>query len=447
MCMPCRYRNVFLVCGIVVSILCAGAVNAGEIIRMTLAECITTAVKESVVIHAAREGVSASEAGRNEAFTSFLPALRTSYSYTRLNEAPETGMPDLSSGVLVLKQAPIGTKDNYLWQIEAAQPLFTGGRIFSNYKIRESDVDAAHSEERRVVHETVLNTTEAYFELLKSERLLEVARQALQQLEAHQATARSFYEVGLIPKNDLLFAELEVADGQQNLVRAENVVQMSRARLNIILRRDVDTPVAVEDILQYEPFEKEFQECLQTGYENRPEVTYYSVRLEQAKRLVTVARSDLFPTLSVIGNYSRYGDTPGVSGSLYRDQEDWSVAGVAAWNFWEWGKTKNRVAASKSRENQITDALTNLNDQITLEVKNAYLLLREAEKQISVTKKAIEQAEENFRLNRERYREQVATSTDVLDAQTLLTRAKSDYTNALGDYQINHAKLERAMGI
>jgi outer membrane protein TolC len=120
---------------------------------------------------------------------------------------------------------------------------------------------------------------------------------------------------------------------------------------------------------------------------------------------------------------------------------------VANWNFWEWGKTKNRVAASKSKENQITDALTNLNDQITLEVKNAYLLLREAEKQISVSRQAIEQAEENFRLTRERYREQVATSTDVLDAQTLLTRTKSDYTNALGDYHINHARLERAMGI
>lgn len=446
MCMPCRYRNVFLACGIVVSILCAGAVNAGEIIRMTMAECITAALKESVAIHAAREGVSASEAGRNEAFTSFLPALRTSYSYTRLNEAPETGMPDLSSGVLVLKQAPIGTKDNYLWQIEAAQPLFTGGRIFSNYKIRESDVDAAHSEERRMVHETVLSTTEAYFELLKSERLLEVARQALQQLEAHQETARSFYEVGLIPKNDLLFAELEVADGQQNLVRAENVVQMSRARLNIILRRDVDTPVAVEDILQYEPFEKEFQECLQTGYENRPEVTYYSVRLEQAKRLVTVARSDLFPTLSVIGNYSRYGDTPGVSGSPYRDQEDWSVAGVAEWNFWEWGKTKFAVDAGLSRQNQASDTLSSMRDQITLEIKNSYLLMREAEKHIFVAQKAIERAEENYRINVERYREQVARSTDVVDAQTLMTKTKSDYYNALSDYNIARARLERSMG-
>jgi len=64
-----------------------------------------------------------------------------------------------------------------------------------------------------------------------------------------------------------------------------------------------------------------------------------------------------------------------------------------------------------------------------------------------VTKKAIEQAEENFRITEKRYKERVATSTDVLDAQTLLARAKSDYTNALGDYHISRAQLERAMGV
>ena len=64
-----------------------------------------------------------------------------------------------------------------------------------------------------------------------------------------------------------------------------------------------------------------------------------------------------------------------------------------------------------------------------------------------MAKKAIEQAEENFRINEERYKERVATSTDVIDAQTLLTRAKSDYYNALSNYNIALAELERSMGI
>jgi outer membrane protein len=82
-----------------------------------------------------------------------------------------------------------------------------------------------------------------------------------------------------------------------------------------------------------------------------------------------------------------------------------------------------------------------------LEVKNAFLLIHEAGKQVQVTKMAIEQAEENFRINTERYREQVGTSTNVIDAQTLLTKARSDHFNALGDFNINQARLERAMGV
>ena len=120
---------------------------------------------------------------------------------------------------------------------------------------------------------------------------------------------------------------------------------------------------------------------------------------------------------------------------------------VANWTFWEWGKTKNRVDAGLSRENQAADILANIKDQITLEVKNAWLLLREAEKQIQVARQAIEQAEANFRINTERYREQVGTSTDVIDSQTLLTKARSDYFNALGDVGIGRARLERAMGV
>jgi outer membrane protein TolC len=103
--------------------------------------------------------------------------------------------------------------------------------------------------------------------------------------------------------------------------------------------------------------------------------------------------------------------------------------------------------ARRFREQQIGRLLTHEQDRATFEVKAAYLMVRESEKQVFVAQKAIEQAEENFRLNTERYKEQVGTSTDVLDAQTLLTKTKSDYVNALGDYYINQARLERAMGM
>ncbi|HQP32406.1 MAG TPA: TolC family protein, partial [Deltaproteobacteria bacterium] len=92
-------------------------------------------------------------------------------------------------------------------------------------------------------------------------------------------------------------------------------------------------------------------------------------------------------------------------------------------------------------------ALADIRDQVRLEVKRSWLELKDAEGQVGVTVKAIAQADENFRISQERYKEQVGTATEVLDAQTLLTRARADHANALGDYQIGYARLERAMGM
>jgi outer membrane protein TolC len=80
-------------------------------------------------------------------------------------------------------------------------------------------------------------------------------------------------------------------------------------------------------------------------------------------------------------------------------------------------------------------------------VKTAYLIVTAAEKNILTVQKAVEQALENFRMNQERYKEQVATSTEVLDAQTLLTKTQTNYFNTLSVFNISEAGLDRAMGL
>ncbi len=95
---------------------------------------------------------------------------------------------------------------------------------------------------------------------------------------------------------------------------------------------------------------------------------------------------------------------------------------------------------------QAEDSKVQLIEGITLEVKNDYQIMLVAEKNISVSEKAIEQAEENLRMNEERYKYQVATATDVLDAVTLLAQARVNYYGALSDFNIAKARLERAMG-
>ncbi|MBN1363434.1 MAG: TolC family protein [Syntrophaceae bacterium] len=416
---------------------------------LTLESSIDIALKNSIVLNIAKEGTKSASSQKMEAITGFFPKLSTSYSYTQLNEDPFSKFMGIPPGPLSSmngQEMPVGTRDNYNWVIEAKQPLFAGGAIWANYLANSIGEEAARLEETAKIQDVVQEVKIAYFNILQAQKIQDAANQSVEMLKAHRDVAENFYKVGMIPKNDLLFAEVELANGGQALVRAQNAVELAKSRFNTVLKRDISTPVELVDILSYQPIKQSFEDCLNTARQTRPELKISSLKAEQAGKLVLISQSEYYPALSLIGNYTRFGDEPGVSGSIFKDAESWYVMAVANWNFWEWGKTKFRVDASRAKENQAIEAFKELNDQITLEIKNAYLMLQEAENQISVSQKMIEQAEENFRISEERYKERVATSTEVLDAQTLLTRAKSEYANALGNYNINYVRLQRAMG-
>jgi outer membrane protein len=412
---------------------------------LTLESSIDTALKKSGVLNIAREGSKSATAQKKEALTGFFPKFSTSYSYTRLNEDPFFLFPG-SPPAIPASTMITGTENNYNWAIEAKQPLFAGGGILANYQANSIGEEAALLEETAKTQDVVQDVKIAYFNILRAQRIQDAARQSVEMLKAHRDVAENYFNVGMIPKNDLLYAEVELANGKQVQMRAQNAVDLAKSRFNTILKRDILAPVEVIDILTYQPLKQSFEECLNIARQSRPELKISSLKAQQAGKLVLISQSEYFPALSLVGNYARFGDEASVDGSDFKDAESWYVMAVANWNFWEWGKTKFRVDASRARENQAIEASKELNDQIALEIKNAYLILQEAESQIAVSQKLIEQAEENFRISEERYKERIGTSTEVLDAQTLLTRAKSEYANALGDYNINYARLQRAMG-
>ncbi len=415
---------------------------------LTLDACMAIALKNSNVINIAKEGVKGATAQKKEAFSVFLPKLNTSYSYTRLSEAPFIRTGELPPPYSLLNgiEIPVGTKDNYNWTFEVRQPLFAGGAILANYQASSIGEDAARIEETAKYQDVIQEVKIAYFNVLRAQRIKDAVRQSVEMLNAHCNIAKNFFEVGMIPKNDLLHAEVELANGHQALIRAQNAVELAKSLLNTVLKHKMHTPIEVVDILTYQPLKQSLEECLNVARQERPELKISLLKVAQAEKVVRMSKSEYFPALNLVGNYTRFGDNPSTSGSAYKDMENWQVMAVASWNFWEWGKTKYRVDASKARENQAMEASKELNDRIALEIKNAYLMLQEAESQIAVSRKVIKQAQENFRISEERYQQSVSTSTVVLEAQTLLTKAKSEYANALGDYNINYAKLQRAMG-
>ena len=312
-----------------IGITCETALSAE---RLSLGQSIDLALRQSVLVQSAQEGVKGAEAQKQEAFTGFLPKFSTYYSYSRLSVDPAlSGNLPLFGPVTLVT----GTKDNYSWAVEVKQPIFAGGGILANYEAGRIGHEIAVLDETSVVADLVQEVRVAYFNVLKAEKSLDVARQSVQQLESHRSMAQDFFDVGVIPKNDLLRAEVELANSRQNLVKAENAVEMAKAKFNTVLRREIDTPTEVEDILALQPYNKTFDECQKLAVENRPEVKSYTRKVEQSEKLVKLAKSEYLPSVNVVGHFERYGDNANVNGSPYRNQDNTYVMGMATWNFWD----------------------------------------------------------------------------------------------------------------
>ena len=414
-------------------------------IPLSLNESITIALEKSTSIRAAEHGIRGADYERKAARTDFLPKVTTEYNYTRFNEDPHMKSPagDFLPYPMDMK---MGRKDRYQWNSYLTQPLFTGGALVSSYQIAKLGREIARENWSRAKQDVVLQVKEAYFSILKVEKIKKVTLQAVEQVKSHVDVAQAFYEEEMIPRNDLLEAQVRYAQVKQDLIRADNGVQIAKAYFNTVLRQDINEPVEVEDILEYRPEIFSLENCLKEASERRSEIKEAAFNLERAQKGVRLTKSRFFPKLSLVTNYQRMGDHADLRGNPYEDDESWMVSTLFSWDVWEWGKKHYQVSASRTKVAQAEELKKQVGDAIALEVKESYLDLKEAEKNITVARTAREQAEENLRLNQERYNEQMVTTTDVLDAQTLLTEAHNNYYNALSDYHIAKARLERAVG-
>jgi outer membrane protein len=245
---------------------------------------------------------------------------------------------------------------------------------------------------------------------------------------------------------ELLKAEVELANSQQNLVTARNASRLARSAFNTVLSRPVNAPVEVVDILIYTPEGGEFREYVRTALANRPEMKLIDISLLQADQETRLAKSRYYPEVALTWEYVREGENPDVSGDEFHQDPWWQVTTGLSWTFWEWGKTRYAVKEKESVKKELYQTKMALEERINLQVKEAILALKNAEENIPTTRKAVVQGEENLRVNEERYQAHVTTITEVLDAQTLLTRARVNYYAALYNHNLAKARLDRAIG-
>lgn len=393
----------------------------------TLEEAVNRAIEENFSIVAAQSGVQAAESWRKSRRGSFGPVLGTDYSYTHTEDADE---------------------DVYRWNVWLKQDVFSGFSTLAAYQkaaLQKDNAEAQLAKARLALIQEVQNN---FFLYLKAEENVRSSQDSLNRLKEQLRVTKSFYEVGLRPRLEVLQAEVNASEAEDTLLQAKNTVETQRVRLNTLLNLPINSAPKYAGSLEYIPKITTLDNCLEQAYKMRPDVMMANKSVEIAQKDENIAASGYYPKVTAEGRWSTQGDDWHAAGSDDKptNYNQWSVGVNGSMNVFEWGSTYYGVQQAKHLVSKLNAEAEKLRQDVAFEVQTRLLNLDNATKRIKVARTGLEQAKEAYRVAAARYKSQVGTSLDVLDAHAKLTAAEVTLTGAQADYLSALADLYAAVG-
>ena len=342
---------------------------------------------------------------------------------------------------------PIWTKsigNSHSNSITASLPIFTGGELQGQIGQAKANYRSMLSAEEQAYNEMKETATTGYFNMLNATNMKALRQESVDRLQAHLDNVIAQYNVGIVARADVLRSEVELANAQQNYITASNEYDVAEATLNNIIGTPLGTTLLLKDRLQYEPYENDMAYCLAYSEQHRPELKQAEYAIDSAEAALVVARSGHMPKV-----YANASNNWGGNGSDWPgdDDENWSVGVTASMNVFDSGVTWSKIHAAQENLAKAKESQRQIKDNVELEVRTDYLSMREAEKRITTAQVAVASAEEDYHIAVVRYQAGVGTNIDVMDAQEALTQAKTNYYQALYNYNTSKAALNTSMGV
>jgi len=414
-------------------------------LSLSVDEAIQLGLKNSKSLHLSLMKVKANSARASEVTASRLPSLRFTGIYTRLSEIPPFTIM-MPTGPFVLSPSIL---NNYQLKMSLAQPVFTGFRLQSASEAAEYQLKASEVELTKDELETAFTVRNAYWSLFKAQEMKIVVDEIVQQMKAHVKDANSLLSQGMLTNNDVLKLQVQLSDVQLKQLEAQNGVQLAQVNLNNTLGVSLTTEVFVsqnEAGKSVPQKDEDLTSFLQKAYEKRGELKAADYRAKASQSNVTMAKSRWYPEISLYGNYYYNRPNQRVFPSKDAFKDTWDAGVMVSMDIWNWLATTHQTDQAEAGLAQSLDALGMLKDGITLEVTQNFLNYQQAKQKIVITKLSVEQTEENQRITSEKFKNGVALSSDVIDAEVALLSAKTNHTSALVDLELAKAKLDKSIG-
>jgi outer membrane protein len=338
-------------------------------------------------------------------------------------------------------------------RLSASQLLWDFGKTWAATDAAKANSDSAREQVELQKDLIVLAVKESYFLQLLSSRLVVVAAQAVDRAELNLKSAKGFFDVGTRPKFDVTRAEVDVANARVALIRAQNAVSLARIGLNQAMGIAINAPTRVKDILAYEPVKFDRDTLVAEALRQRPEYKQARLRSDAAEATVRQNFRDFFPGLFGVGSAGAGRTDLNVRGTSERapsgvsslEQKDWEIGLELRWDIFDGGNKIARYREAKALLEASQAGVRDTELQIWQQVEQAHVNVVEAEERIGAAQKAVESAQENFRLTQGRFDAGVGTIIELTDGQLALTQAQATEAQALSDYRIAIARLERAL--
>jgi len=419
------------------------AAQAQDKRTITLAEAIDLSIRNSHQLKSDKAKIEEATAALKESVDKRLPSATVSGSYLRLNNANFSmkSSKDSSGGTSgggspKVSQAVYGL-------LNISLPIYTGGRIkygieSSRYLAEAVKLDADEDRD-----EVVQNTIEAFANLFKAKTAVSLVTENLEQSRQRAKDLGNLEKNGLLARNDLLKAELQSSNLELSLLDAENNWQLANVNMNLMLGLPDNTQLVLDTSgIEKRDDSRTLEEFIQTARDNRKDIASLSLRQKAAVSGVRETKSELYPSLQLTGGYIA-ADIPhvfSVTNALN--------AGVGvSYNISSLWKTKAKIQQADARVKQLSASQAMLDDNIRLQVNKSYLALVSNRKKIEVYAKAVDQAQENYRIVKNKFDNSLATTTDLLEADVAQLQARLNYTLSRADAFVAYNKLLQTAGI
>lgn len=413
--------------------------------KLTLKQSIQIAYDKSPIMLKARAEIVAAEGQAGQAIAGFLPHLVLNASVGKTYAAPMTVEMTLTGTPSVFTYGVDEQADLVSYSASLTQSLFTGGKLSSSLAMAQKGLQVVAEEFKKISQNVKFNVIQAYYDVLKAKKFVELSRESVSMANSHLSHAKALKNVGMSTRADTLRGEVQVANAEIALSKAKQGFEIAKNYFNNILGRDLNSSVELAEVefkSKDVPVYK-YEDILKIAYEERPDWKQYVLVNKISEDEVGVARSDLWPTLSLVGQY----DIGSVKyESFESDQRNWTAMISGNWNIFDGTATWNRIKEANAKLEANRANQTEIEKGIALEVKDANFAVSSSLENIKGTQKALELAAENLKIADLRYKSGVGTNLEVIDAQVAVTQARIEHLQSEHDLQIAKAKINKVIG-